>query len=183
VTREEMDTQFQRLVVLKGMPGDTEAYWDALQDMPLDVLTAAVGHSLKTRAWWPTPAEIRLDADAARPQRPIYEPPTSYRVPLDGAVKHIIANPFGGQPIEVFVTQDLYRHCEACEDSGWMKCWCGEAENVRWPWMVRRHCGRREEHGSHDWATRCVCEETNPVIIRRKEMHAAKYATSPEKVA
>jgi hypothetical protein len=185
MTRGEFDEQLGRLVVLKGMPGDSDPYWDALRDIPLDVFRLAIDHAIRTRAWFPVPAELRLDADTARPsRRSIAEHPTSYKVPLQGAVAVQIANPFGGAPINVQVTDDLRRHCETCEDTGWAKWWCGKVdERPRWPWMIRRHCGRRNEHGTHDWTEPCVCAQTNPIILRRKEMAAARFSTEPEKVA
>lgn len=182
MTRAEMDVELGRLVVLKGMPGDTEAYWDVLRDIPGDVFRLAVSHALKTRAWFPVPAELRHDADAAKPSRPIAEHPTSYRVPLEGTRTAHIESPFGGPGITVQVTEDIHRHCTACEDSGLEPFWCGPT-NTRWPWMTRRHCGRRGEHGEHDWVQPCPCAGSNPVILKRKESQRERYATEPERVA
>jgi hypothetical protein len=179
-----MDKQLERLVVLKNMPGDSDAYWDALQDIPLDVFSEAMTHALKTRAWWPTPAEIRMDADVvARQSRPMAEHPTSRRVPLDGAVEVFIANPLGGKGITVKVTEDVRRDCEGCEDTGVAKWWCGDEPSSRWPWLLRRRCNRRDPHSDHDWAEPCGCVATNAVIQRRKAYAAAKFSQSPEKVA
>lgn len=185
MTRDELDSQLSRLVVLKGMPGDTDAYWEALSDIPIEVFDLAMTHALKTRAWFPAPAEIRHDCDAAKPRRPIAEHPTSRLVPLDGARIELIRNPFvpdGSADITVRVLADRSVHCADCDDSGTAQFWCGDGPSSRWPWMPRRRCERRNPHGEHDWATACACVAYNPVIQRRKEAQRATFAQPAEKV-
>lgn len=183
MTRDELDRELGRMVVLKGMPGDSDVYWDALRDIPLDAIRAAVQHAVKTRAWFPTPAEVRHDCDAARPPRAVMVPPTSRLVPRDGTRTEIIRNPFGGAPITVQVTQEYVPHCDRCGDTGMVKFWCGRVVSTRWPWLSVQRCQRRNEHGEHDWAGPCACVDTNPVIVRRKEAQRERYSQDPEKAA
>src|SRR5688572_12829409 len=66
MTREFMDVQLGRLVILRGMPGDTDGYFSALSDLPDDVFASGIDQALKTRTWFPVPAELRVDCDVVR---------------------------------------------------------------------------------------------------------------------
>lgn len=163
MTREFMDTQLGRLVPLRGMPGDSESYWDALSDIPEDVFRAGVAHALRSRTWFPTPAELRADCDMARTHhRP--EPLEPSVVDLSEARIVEIPNPFGGKPLRIRVTKEWRHDCETCRDTGWSSRQCPET-----------HCGRRFEHGPHEFVEQCSCIEWNPTIRRRKEA-SVKYA-------
>ena len=178
MTRAEMDQQLGRLVVLKGMPGETDDYFGALQDIPADLFTGAVNHALKTRTWFPVPAELRADCDAVVTRVRVLEPvvPHVDDLPVGRSVE--ILNPFGGPPIHLIVTRDWHRDCETCADTGWSSRWCGDGAPED---STRLHCERRFEHGPHEWVERCHCVEWNPTIKRRKEA-MLKYAQAPEKV-
>ena len=162
MTREFMDAQLGRLVVLRGMPGDSDAHWDALADIPDDVFRAGVAHALRSRTWFPVPAELRLDCDVARTRTldPIY--PQVEDLPVAKFLE--IANPFGGDPLKIRVTREWKHDCDSCSDTGWASQQCPETS-----------CGRRFEHSQHEFVEQCSCIEWNPTIRRRKEA-AIKYA-------
>lgn len=181
MTRSNFDLQMQRMVPLKAMPGDTDAYWEALQDIPDDVLIAAVGHALKTRAWFPTPAELRLDADVVRRREPLPAAPRPKVVSLEGATYVEIHNPLGGEPLRLAVTRDWRRDCEACDDTGWAAFWCGPDMTDRYPWLRLRKCDREDEHYPHEWVLVCGCIPSNHTIQRRKAA-GLRYAHAPERV-
>jgi hypothetical protein len=183
MTRDDLETQLGRLFILKGAPTDTEPYWEALRDIPVEVLAAGISHAIKTRAWFPAPAEIRHDCDAAKPKKAMAVHPTSRMVPMDGAKTVTIANPFGGEGITVTITEEHQPWCDDCGDSGEVVMWCGDDLSQRWPWLPVAPCGRRHAHAPHDWARHCLCVERNPTILRRKEALRERYAQSPEKAA
>lgn len=55
--------------------------------------------------------------------------------------------------------QAAWRHeCERCRDVGWSLHTC-----------PLDPCGRPHEHVSHDYATRCVCRETNRTYQRHHQ--------------
>lgn len=180
MTRHVFDVQIGRLIVLKGWPDDVEEYWAALSDVPPDVFSAAVDHALKTRTWFPVPAELRADCDAVkarvRPQESVY--PDAEDLPEPRVME--IPNPLGGPPLRVTLTREWKHDCWGCFDTGWASRWCGPAEQAR-PWQTSTHCGRRREHAAHEFVERCACLEWNPTIRRRKEA-GAKYSQSAEKV-
>jgi hypothetical protein len=171
MTREFMDTQLGRLVPLRGMPGDSDAYFEALSDIPEDAFSAGVGYALRSRSWFPTPAELRADCDMARVHRPMPEPEPSY-ADLEDAHTAEIRNPFGGASITVKVVRDWRRDCETCADTGWSMRQCPDTS-----------CGRRFSHGPHGFVERCGCAEWNPTIRRRKDAAGAKYAVEKAAVA
>lgn len=181
MTREQFDAQLQRMVPLKAMPGDTDGYWEALQDIPNDVLEAAIGHALKTRAWFPTPAELRLDADAVRRREPLPAMPRPTVVDLEGVAYVEVRNPLGGPALRLAVTREWRRDCHACDDTGWAAFWCGPDLTDRYPWLRLRRCERADEHHPHEWVVVCGCIPTNPTIQRRKAA-GLRYAQEPETV-
>lgn len=67
--------QMSRMADLRNAPSALHMWWEGLQGVPLEVLEAAVTHAIQTRQWFPSPAELRDDADLAVPARPV--PPTS----------------------------------------------------------------------------------------------------------
>jgi hypothetical protein len=179
VTRAEMDAQLGRLIVLKGMPGDTDDYFGALSDIPEEVFTGAISHALKTRTWFPVPAELRADCDAVtsrvRSSVLAFAPaPVVEELPAGRMVE--IKNPFGGPSIRLTVTRDWKHDCAECADTGWASRWCAE----KLPKQEYSICGRRFDHAPHEYVERCHCIEWNPTIRRRKEAQM-KFATEPAK--
>jgi hypothetical protein len=184
VTFGVFESQMERLRPLRFTPADFGSHWEALQDIPDELFTAAVSHALRTRAEFPMPAELRADTDAVarRQARPQAVHPTSRLVPIEGSIPVEIKNPLGGPSIHVHVTNEPRYDCTECDDSGMVKYWCGESPSTRWPWLYRRHCGRHHSHADHDWAGPCPCVPTNPTIQDRRARMAAKFSQEPEKV-
>jgi hypothetical protein len=60
--------QMTRLAGLHFAPSSFEGHRDALSDLPEEALDAAVSLALRTRDTFPTPFQLRQDADAARPR-------------------------------------------------------------------------------------------------------------------
>lgn len=171
MTPDHCNEQMARLKVLRGMPEETFEYFSALQDVPDERFTAAVSHALRTRIWYPTPAELRLDCDATSNRIPEREE-SRIEALVGGGREVIIVNPLNPkQQIRVKVDRIWKLDCNDCEDTGWKSRQCPAAP-----------CGRRQgEHGPHEWVERCQCIDWNPTIRRRKEA-GAKYAQPAEKV-
>lgn len=177
MTRELFDAQMGRLIVLKGWPDSVDEHFGALKDIPPDVFTAAVDHALKTRAWFPVPAEIRADADVVARVVVKLEPEPEWE--SSGNIEeHFIANPFGGKGITVKVDRDWKYYCDACNDTGMASKWCGE-DNTRFPWLPLVQCDRRGKHFPHDWVAHCLCVEWNPTVKRRKDAQLRTYSEKP----
>ena len=180
MTREFFDRQMTRLAVLRFPPADIESHWDALQDIPADVFTAAVSHALKTRRDFPVPAELRADADyVAWSVRPALE--------ADAATRETtLEQPFTVTIPEVgtvvSITREWLYYDDHCSDTGWVSCWCGASDEPnRKSWFEVSRCSKRSEHPPHEWVQRCACWETNPALVRKREAQR-KYAVSPQKV-
>lgn len=172
------EQQMNRLEPL-GRPseGAMDGYFDALKDIPADVFDAAITHALKTRAWFPKPAELRVDADkVAASVRPVVDEDVR-EVPL--AQPFTISIPEAGTIVSV--TREWKYYCDRCSDCGWASWWCGSTTVAR-PWYERSKCQRHGDHDPHEWVGRCACYETNPALVRRREA-LKKYADSPQKVA
>lgn len=178
MTRSHFDAQMGRLIVLKGWPDEVEEYFPALIDVPDSVFTDAVGHALKTRAWFPAPAELRLDCDVVAPRTTYATAEPRVEELLEGGRTITFQNPFGGTPLTIHLTREWKHDCETCRDTSWAPFWCGENPDGS---MLTRHCGRRYEHDAHSWVDPCTCLEWNPTIRRRKTA-GAKYSHAPEKV-
>ena len=65
--------QMTRLMGLKFAPADLTTHWEALSDVPEPVLAAAVSRAQRSRVDFPTPIELRQDADAVRMDMPRHE--------------------------------------------------------------------------------------------------------------
>jgi len=170
MTHEHCEMQLRRLGVLKGIPEDVVEYFAALDDVPDEVFTAAVGHALKTRHWFPTPAELRADCDAvAQPGLRLVPAPVEELL-VGGGRDVVFPNPLGGDPLHLHVTRTWRCDCETCSDSGWAPHTC-----------PAEPCGRTFEHAAHEWVEPCGCRSWNPTIRRRTEA-TVKYARPPEKV-
>ena len=168
MTREELDTQLARLVGLRGMPGDSSGHWEVLQHVSLGDLVRGVVHALKTRSWYPAPAELLADVEQARPRDTWRSERTTgpWRQAFD------IHNPFGGEPIHIPAGREWKQECEDCGDTGWQTYWCGAPGVTRKPWQPLDVCQRIEEHLPHEWVGQCHCWETNPKLIRKRESMA-----------
>lgn len=180
MTREHFTIQIGRLIVLRNWPDDDTEWWNALRDVDPAVFEAGVDHALKTRTFFPLPAELRVDCEAVRvrvkPPQPAY--PNVEDLPETRVLE--IPNPFGGPPLRITITREWRHDCDICWDSGWAPRWCGEASGAR-EWQTVTACGRRKEHIAHEFVEPCACMEWNPTIRRRKEA-GMKYAQGPERV-
>lgn len=176
--REAFDLELGRLAVLPGMPGDSDAYWEALKDIPEPVFVAAVSHAIRTRKWFPVPVELRVDADAVRPRSTYQAPPQ--RKPVTETT-FTFANRWGGKDITVTVTDAIQYECDACSDTGWEAVWCGPPAPSRKPWHESAVCTRVGVHPSHEWVRKCACWDTNTVLIRKREAQATYAAQREEK--
>ena len=152
MTSDRFVELMRRLEGLPFAPKDYGTHWLGLQDMPEDVLSAAIARSARTREQFPSPAEIREDADAVRSQWVPGPEPEGEPLP---------------EPVDIGVLPDgtrlprarsVYRfRCEICADSGWKPV--GDD-------------GRT--------VTRCPCWQTNPVLIRARDRQR-KYAEARAK--
>lgn len=167
------EQQMARLSGLKFRPADLGTHWEGLRELPDAVLEAAIGRAVKTRADFPTPFELRQDADQMASRVRAVEPePEDRAVPLPAP--HVIPFPQAGRNIRVEAEWRYY--CETCSDLGWESVWCGDPKAVRrMPWHEIRTCERRGEHGAHEWVRQCRCWDSNPALIRKRE-NQKKYA-------
>lgn len=189
MTREWFDEQLGRMVMLKAMPGDSSEYWRACELIPDVVLERGVSHAIRTRTWFPTPAELLQDCDTARPRT--VERPEMREVSKD-AYEATIKNPFGGSDLRLMVDREWKYYCAECSDIGQRTWWCGSVEDAgRKPWLMVGHCGHRGEwlmvghcghlgeHGSHEYVARCACWASNPELIRKRAADA-KYSDTKQ---
>ena len=181
MTREIFDPILGRMLVLRGAPDHGDEHFKAMADMPQAVLERAVDHALKTRSWFPTPAELRMDADASAPSlRP--DPPEPQYVPSPSAVTRTIRNPFGGANLVLSIEREWRYDCERCWDTGTKSWWCGQ-NAARFPEMPERICGRRQDHDAHEWVERCDCWDFNPTLKRRRAALQKHYAEQPARAS
>ena len=172
MTRPWFDGQMARLGGLRFPPADLLTHWEALQDMPDGALEAAVTRSQKTRVDFPTPADLRQDADLA--YRPAVDDVEDRAVELDEPVTFTV--PQTGQTVTV--TREHRYYCERCSDTGFASEWCGEDAPQRKPWMEFGNCGRYGAHGNHELVSQCACWESNQALVRKREAQR-KYAEAP----
>ena len=132
--------QMQRMRDLRFPPSSGRMHWEGLRDMPAAVLEAAVTRAIHTRSAFPTPAELREDADVAAP-RPVWREPEPDPLP-DPVVLGTLPT---GAPVVA-----RYRHdpsCADCCDTGWRptgprdvtRCGCWSTNPV----LVRRRDAQR----------------------------------------
>lgn len=173
MTQAFFEEQMHRLSGLRFRPADLDTHWEGLQEIPDEVLTAAIDRAIKTRVEFPTPYELRQDADqVAGHVRRIDAESDARAVPLEQP--HVIPFPQAGKTIRVEAEWKYY--CEVCSDSGWESVWCGDIKATsRHPWQEPRTCERRGAHDSHEWVRQCRCWESNPALIRKRE-NQRKYA-------
>lgn len=170
MTPNHCDAQIARLKVLRGLPEEVFEYFAALQDIPDERFTRAIDHALKTRQWFPTPAELRADVDAVHVSAPAPDPGSRIVELVGGGMDIVIVNPINGVELHLPITRLWKCDCDDCADSGWRSRRCPSEQ-----------CGRRYEHYAHEWVEPCQCRDWNPTIRRRKEA-TTKYSQAPEKV-
>lgn len=165
--REQMD----RLMGLRFSPADLTTHWEALNDLPDAILAAAVTRAQRTRTDFPTPIELRQDADAiahqVRASEPVEDRSRDLAQPVEFQIPHV------EHPLRV--TREWRYDCEVCSDAGMRAFWCGEER--RQSWLTLERCERRQVHAGHEWVRRCECADTNPTVQRRIAAQA-KYAAS-----
>lgn len=168
--------QMRRLMGLRFAPADLTTHWEALQDVPIAILAEAVTRAQKTRAEFPTPVELRQDADAvAHLVRPSIEDEDRG---VDLAQPVTLGCLPDGTPV---IQHRVWRYlCDLCSDSGTVSVWCGEATPYTPAWMTRGPCERRKEHLPHEWVQRCRCWDSNPDLIKKRERQG-KYADAVKK--
>lgn len=170
MTAGHCDAQIARMRVLKGLPEDVYEYFSALEDVPDERFTLAVNHALKTRQWFPTPAELRADCDAVAMSSATVMAEPRMEDLVGGGHEVVLVNPCSGVELCIPVKRIWRFDCDDCADTGWRSRPCPV-----------EFCGRRYEHAAHEWVEPCQCREWNPTIRRRKAA-GAKYSHAPEKV-
>jgi hypothetical protein len=157
--------QMRRLLGLRFAPADMVTHWEALQDVPLPVLTRAVSHAQQTRVAFPTPAELRQDCDVVASQIP-HAPAEDRGADLPAPVT--LGTLPTGAPV---IASRVWRYyCADCSDSGYRAQWCGESTNGRKPWQGSSTCDRHAPHEGHEWVQRCACYDSNPALVRKREI-------------
>jgi hypothetical protein len=154
-------TQMARLIGLKFVPGDMTTHWEALQDLPEEVLIDAVSRAGRTRVDFPTPHELRQDADMGRT---ITLPEEEDRtVALDEPYTVYVPH----SPAPLHIRREWTYYCTHCSDSGWRSSWCGE-QTFKKPWQESELCGLYREHAAHEWVIHCLCYTSNPALVRKR---------------
>ena len=177
MTRDELELQMGRMGALKGFPSGSDAYWEVFAAMSLAELERGVLKAIKTRAWFPAPSELLHDVEITKPAVTWEHP---YRVDDTAAMRYVtITSQFGDLNLKVY--RDWKYDCTRCTDSGWASWWCGKDTKSRGEWMEPSTCGRREEHGPHEWVSKCACWGSNPTLIRRRDVAAQAAATRTAK--
>lgn len=179
MTADFFKQQMERLMGLRFAPADLGTHWEALSDLPELVLEAAVTRAQRTRADFPTPVELRQDADQVAPIRADDEPESRE---LDRPIL------LGSLPdgTEIHATRLWNYYCEACSDSGMQEFWCGS--HRRQPWLDIRicplpKCKKLGDGYGHSWVQPCLCISWNPELKRRREQDAKYAAARPGKVS
>lgn len=173
MTLDTFTAQMGRLSGLRFRPADLTTHWEALKDLPDAVLEAAVTRAQRTRVEFPTPVEIRQDADQVKAHAQPVTPIEDRSARLDRPFT--ITVPGAGTVLSV--QREWSYYCEDCSDSGWRWVWCGERcigegddkREIANPWHDSRPCGRTFSHSPHEWVTPCPCIEWNPQLKRKRE--------------
>jgi hypothetical protein len=188
MTVQAFEDQMQRLAGLRFPPADLTTHWEALRDMPVEALAAAVSHAQKTRVDFPTPVELRRDADTVRVRVPI--PEDDRFVPLETPVAFSVPTLADGTKLKALVVDREWKYyCDACHDTGRESVWCGGGKYQ--PWLPDVQCEssacRRIRVGhpeyGHELVRPCSCAEYNPEIKRRKEAQGVRYAQDQDKAS
>ena len=175
MTRSEFKTEMDRLRGLRFPPAVMETHWEGLQGVAIADLHRGVTRAILSRSEFPTPAELRSDADAERVMP--REGPLQDRgeVLLDAPI------PLGVLPdgtVLPAATHAWTYCCENCSDSGWQSVWCGSGRS-RSAWVnVAADCGRYLTHGGHEFSRKCACWHINPVLVAARNRQR-RYAQEP----
>lgn len=161
-----MKATFEKLFGAYGKTptgGASEAYVEALADVPLAAIDQAVRVLVRSARFLPTPAEVRAEALKFIPAAP---PEPDKSAPLERP--YDIPLPTGKT---IHVTREWFDDCDVCRDSGWRPFWCPggiDAENPTYDSRTMP-CGRkhRDLDGGHEFVAQCRCYHTNPTIQRR----------------
>jgi|TARA_R110000824_G_scaffold100768_1_gene239465 hypothetical protein len=153
--------QMSRLIGLRFVPGDMTTHWEALQDLPDDVLANAVGLAGRTRVDFPTPHQLRQDADLGRTVTVSQEIDRS--AILDEPFNVVVPQTHSS----IRITREWTYYCDHCSDSGWRSWWCGEPVQKN-PWQSSQPCDSTRDHASHEWVEHCVCYSSNPALLRKR---------------
>lgn len=164
--------QMHRLNGLRFAPADLTTHWEALRDLPDSILEAAVGRAQKTRVEFPTPIELRQDADQVKHLVDVAPPEQERGIDLATPVTYVVPH----VNVSLKITREWKYYCQDCSDEGKVSKWCGVITTTHYkPWMAPEICQRTREHFPHEWVTACSCVATNPAIQRRKARDA-QYA-------
>lgn len=181
MTVEFFNRQMDRLAGLRFAPVDMTTHWEALQSLPDVALEAAVTRAQRTRVEFPTPIELRQDADQSVTMPTAIDPDPTRGTDLAAPKAIHVSNAANDLSFTLPVTREWSYYCESCSDSGWESLFCGPVKDpLKKPWWEHRACDRRGEHAAHEWIIPCPCREWNPAIKRRKERDG-KFAEKPGK--
>lgn len=169
--------QMNRLRGLRFVPADLQTHWEALNTLPLDVLEQAVSLAQRTRTDFPTPVELRTDADTAFASQRVTpaEDDGTRQTPLEAPVAVEVPH----TALTLTVKSTWRYDCEDCSDGGMVSVWCGASAPAK-PWYFRGDCGRRQAHPDHEFVRPCPCAATNPTIQRRQAARAQYAAEAPK---
>jgi len=168
--------QFHALIVRmtetlrhKGSASATkaEAFYDALVDLPFDILLSAGLEFVRMGEWMPTPHEWREAAevvafDAATLSLPAHHDP---EVGPDRIVRVETVELPSGSKVDIGVSN--WKHeCQDCEDVGWVHRDCSGDST----------CGRPFAHMQHEAVSPCSCRLTNSTYQRhhQSDVHAKR---------
>ena len=176
MTETFFNEQMSRLIGLRFVPGDMTTHWEALHDLPEEVLATAVGLAGRTRVDFPTPYQLRQDADLGRTATVAPEPDRT--VPLDEPFTVTIPH----TQSTVRITREWTYCCDDCSDGGWRSLWCGDPAQKK-PWHLDRACDIPRSHPPHEWVEPCACYATNPALLRKRaaQQQYAVRNTSPRR--
>lgn len=178
MTFDTFTSQMTRLEGLKFGPDNLHTHWEGLRDVSVDALERAVSKAVRECESYPSPAEIRRFIIETAPAIGQDE---DRSVPL--VAPRVITVPVpGSEPVLLPVTREWTYYCTRCNDTGWASFWCGDEEQ-RKPWHGIGQCERPEAHAGHEYARHCVCWESNPAVVKKRERAAqqASHRTAKER--
>lgn len=187
MTRDDFSAAFKPLRALRGWPMDGELakerlaiFWDQFQHADAESFARGCARAVKTRTFFPTPAELFADCEMAAPR----ETWTAERHVADVDAQIVyIPNSFGGEGLRLTVSKVWEYHCDDCDDGGQVSFWCGAIGPTRKPWQLTVPCGNREDHTGHEYVGRCACWDRNPALIRKRALQAQHARGGKESAA
>lgn len=128
------------------------AYWEALEDVPFELVHRAIGEAIRRSEFLPTVAVLRKLADVVADQGP---DPTLGPPLLAGHV----------DTAEYEESLRVLYACRECEDTGFVSHQC--SPDV----PLDERCGRAKCAAGvappHHFVTGCLCRSTNPNFLRK----------------